>query len=757
MSGQMESAGVAARLLAQIARRVGSSLALDETLTAVAEAVVEALGFRAAVVNLIAPDDELYVVAVAGGPDIKEALAGNHSSRKSWDRMLSAAEPWGELRFLAHGTPRPDGTDDMQFFVPSMPAQTSESDRAWHPHDALFAPLVTNDGDLLGVLSVDDPADGLLPSRERAAMLEAFAVQASLAIEHAREHQSIRESEQMMRRLFDDSPIAKSLLGPDGTFWSVNKAYCEFLGRTEDELAGASPLDICQPDERARVEQFIHDVMSGQSVARAERRYLRPDGEVRWGRLSITPIDLAVGRCALATLEDITQERAAETQLRHLALHDALTSLPNRALISDRLEHALARAGRDGRPVAVAVVDLDHFKLVNDSYGHQVGDQLLIATAGALSGALRSSDTAGRLGGDEFIVVCEGVRDAQELQVIAERLRAAVRVPVRVGDITLFPSASVGCTLSSDGANPDRLVGEADMALYRAKARGRGRFEVFDEEMRSNSMAQLELRAELDQALANDEFELHYQPIIDLATDAPIGYEALLRWRHPERGLLLPGQFLDVLTDTDLETPVTRWTLRRACQDLQTFVTAPDGASFVSVNLSPRQLVRPDLAQDVLAAVADSGVDPSRLWLEITEQTILDTRHRSSLEALQQIGCRIVLDDFGTGYSGLTYLQQLPVNVLKIDREFVARLATDRVSTGIIAAVTDLAELLELTVVAEGVETRDQSEMLRAMGMRYVQGFLFARPQPAERWRVGAVIPQQVRNEQLAWELDPAS
>ena len=756
MISSMDSAGVAARLLAQIARRVGSSLALDETLTAIANAVVEALGFRGAVVNLVAPDDELYVVAVAGTEELKTALAGRHSSRKSWDQLLSAAVPWGDLRFLQHGTALPDGLDDLEFYVPPLPTPQSETARAWHPHDALFAPLVGGDGALLGVLSVDDPEDGLLPTKERSAMLEAFAVQAAIAIEHARTHQEVSESESLLTQIFTESPVPKALLDADWVITRANHAFCDFFGRTPEQMIGHNSREFADPTDPAGSDRIVSQVESGETVRRVERRYVRADGEVRWGRLSVTHIEHAGTKSQLVVIEDITLERAAEVQLRHLALHDALTSLPNRSLISDRLEHALARCSRDDRMVGVAVVDLDHFKLVNDSYGHQVGDQLLVSIAGALSGALRSSDTAGRLGGDEFIVVCEGIRDASELEVIAERLRAAVRVPVTIGEITLFPSASVGCTLSSEGAVPERLVAEADMALYRAKARGRGRFEVFDEEMRSSSMAQLELRAELDQALVREEFTLFYQPILDLSSDQTIGYEALLRWDHPERGLLLPGQFLEVLTDTELETPVTRWILQRACRDLQTFPAGCNDETFVSVNLSPRQLVRPDLVDDVRFALADSGVEPSRLWLEITEQHILEVRHRSALEALQRLGCRIVLDDFGTGYSGLTYLQQLPVNVLKIDREFVARLATDRVSTGIIAAVTDLAELLELTVVAEGVETRDQSEMLRAMGMQYVQGFLFARPAPAERWQAAAGIPHQTRTEPT-WELDPAS
>ncbi|HET6908004.1 MAG TPA: EAL domain-containing protein, partial [Mycobacteriales bacterium] len=599
----------------------------------------------------------------------------------------------------------------------------------WHPRDALFAPLIGSDGGLLGVLSVDDPEDGMLPSRERTAMLEAFAVQASIAVEHARAHQSLAESEALLHQMFEEAPVAKCLLDPDGVIVRVNRSFCEFFGRGPDELIGLPAIELADPDDREVARSLKGQAYGGKIVRGVERRYIRADGETRYGRLSLIPIEHASGRAVLFAVVDTTHEREAQAQLQHLALHDALTSLPNRNLIADRLEQALSRSAREGGRVGVLVIDLDHFKLVNDSYGHPVGDQLLVSVAESLTGVLRGADTAGRLGGDEFIVVCEGVEDLQELELIADRLRAAIRVPVTLGDVTLCPSASVGATLSFDGASADELVAQADMALYRAKGQGRGRFEVFDEDMRSGSMQQLEVRAELDQALRRDEFRLHYQPILDVATSRPIGYEALLRWEHPQRGLLYPGDFLDVLTDSELETPVTRWVLRRACADLRSF---GDGERlFVSVNLSPRQLTRDGLSADVQAALADASVDPDQLWLEITEHDILDVRHRSSLQSLQDLGCRIALDDFGTGYSGLTYLQQLPADVVKIDRGFVARLATDRVSAGIVAAVTDLAELLELTVVAEGVETEEQLEMLRAMGVGYVQGFLFARPQPA--------------------------
>jgi diguanylate cyclase (GGDEF)-like protein/PAS domain S-box-containing protein len=731
MSEEPHGATLAARLLARIARRVGASLALDETLEAVALAVVEALGFQAAVVNLLAPDEEIYVVAVAGSPEIRAALEGTHSSRAVWQSILDASTPWGELRFLNHTTSLPADTDGMNFYVPRLPVPDDDTPEAWHPHDALFAPMLDSTGALLGILSVDDPVDGRLPTPVQRAMLEAFAVQASLAIEHAREHQALQDSEILLRRMFDESPIGKALFGPDGRYVRVNRAYCEFLGYTEQDFVGRLAVDFAHPDERASTTALAQVIRGDcRRVSNVEKRYRHADGSDLWGRLSLTRLGNGDDATVLAAIEDITVARVAEAQLRHQALHDSLTSLPNRTLIFDRLEQALARARRDGTSVAVVVIDVDHFKLVNDSYGHPAGDQLLVTVAAQLQSALRDCDTAGRLGGDEFVVVCEGIDDPSEALVIAERLRKAVRVAVQIGDVTLLPSASLGCTLSGPESTSDQLVAEADAALYRAKAAGRGRYEMFDEEMRRTSLAQLELRAQLLDALADEQLRLHYQPIIDLVSGVVLGYEALLRWEHPQRGLLAPADFLPVIVDSDLDVPVTQWVLGQACSDMAQLDRRTGDRQFVSVNLSARQLSRSELAADVQAALERAGLPAKQLWLEITEEHLVDARHRPMLDRLQSLGCRVVLDDFGTGYCGLTYLQQLPVNVLKIDREFIARLGTDRVSAGITAAVANLADVLGIRVVAEGVETQQQAELLRGMGVGLAQGYFFGRPAP---------------------------
>ena len=745
MTHEDHAATRAARRLASIARRVGVSLALDTTLDAVANAVVEALGFRAAVVNLVSPDGELHVVAVAGADEIRQTLLGTHSSRTAWQAMLDASTPWGDLRFLSHTTQRPDAADGMRIYVPPLPVPADES--SWHPQDALFAPMYDVAGELVGVLSVDDPVDGLLPDADQRGLLEAFAVQAALAIERARVHQEVRESEKLLSRLFDESPVGKALVDPDGRFVRVNRAFCRFMGREAHEFIGRRVVEFAHPEERANTEVVVRQIREDVRELKLERRYLRADGEEIWGRLHLTRIEDASGACVLAAIEDITEARAAEEQLRHHALHDSLTGMPNRTLIFDRLQQAMARARRSGTGIGVIVADVDHFKDVNDSYGHPIGDQLLTAIARSLEGVLRDSDSAGRLGGDEFVIICENVQNHTEVADIAERVRIAVRTPLQIVGRTLLPSVSLGCTMTTGEGSVDQVVYEADAALYRAKAAGRGRHVFFDEEMRQTSQAQLELRAQLELALADEQFRLHYQPIVELATDQVIGYEALLRWQHPRRGLLLPGEFLGVIADGDLDVPVTRWVLNQACQDIATLGRQRGESPYLSVNLSPRQLSRPEIVTDVAAAAARAGLPVTQLWLEITEEHLVDRRHRPVLDALKSLGCFIALDDFGTGYSGLTYLQELPVDAIKIDRSYISRICVDRASAGITAAVNGLGDVLEIGILAEGVETEEQADLLRRMGVHAAQGYLFGRPAPISDYaEMRATMPQSRRH-----------
>jgi diguanylate cyclase (GGDEF)-like protein/PAS domain S-box-containing protein len=731
----------AATLLSDVSRRIGASLDLQETLDAIASAVVETLGFGVAVLNLVAPDGDLDVVAAAGDPQACGAMLGRRQRRSSWEALMAAAQQWGPLRFLDGRVTPPEEADEMYTWVPDLPVPPDEDPVRWHPLDCLFAPLVTSEGRLLGVLSVDLPLSGRRPDPEQRALLAAFAVEAALAIEHAEIHSRLNRSEATFRRVFDESPIGMALFDERGRYHRVNNAYAGFLGRPASEVVGRPMVDFTHPDDLAATRRMVRQIRSGRRrVFRVEQRYLHADGRTVYGRLSLTRLDASYGHSVLAQLEDVTEIKEAERELVHRALHDSLTGLPNRALVLDRLAGALHRArragGGRGSAVALAFCDLDHFKLVNDSRGHSAGDELLVLVARALRTTLRPQDTAGRFGGDEFVVVCEGLDGPEDAVALAERIQLAVRaattadrLPAGLRMPFMTGSASIGLALAHPGSTPDSLLAEADAALYRAKAAGRGRWEMFDAAMRERATAALTLRRDLDAALAREEFLLHYQPVVRLhGPPVAVGYEALLRWEHPERGLLPPGVFLDLVEEGDADLAVTDWVLRTAAAAAVRLSPEADGP-FISVNISPRQLGRSDLPHRVAATLRATGLPASRLCVEITERHLLSGQAGvDDVSALCRLGVRVALDDFGTGYSGLSSLQHLPVHALKLDRGFIAPLGTDRRTAGIVAAVVDLARVLGLEVVAEGVETAEQVELLQEMGVDLAQGSHFGPP-----------------------------
>ena len=431
----------------------------------------------------------------------------------------------------------------------------------------------------------------------------------------------------------------------------------------------------------------------------------------------------------------VENERLFE-EMREQALHDPLTGLPNRALLLERLRHGQARAEKRGTSVAVLFLDLDRFKVINDSLGHHFGDQLLVEVARRISTTVRPADTATRFGGDEFVVLCEDLIGEGHAIDLADRLVAGFEQPFFVGEEQVFLTASVGVAVSSSTDDePVALVRDADAAMYRAKAKGRARCEVFDQEMRAAAIDRLETENDLRRALERGELRLAFQPTVDVATQHVVGAEALVRWQHPTRGLVDPASFIPLAEETGLIHPLGRWVLREACVQLAQWseeLGRHDQLS-VAVNLSPHQLCDPEIVEQVAATLASTGADPHRLVLEITESALLDDVDAALdvLERLRALGVRIALDDFGTGWSSLSYLNRLPVDVLKIDRSFVDRLGGDRRDRSIVAGMIDLAHALDLVVVAEGVETPSQLSDLFAMGCDVAQGYYFSRPVPA--------------------------
>jgi diguanylate cyclase (GGDEF)-like protein/PAS domain S-box-containing protein len=451
-----------------------------------------------------------------------------------------------------------------------------------------------------------------------------------------------------------------------------------------------------------------------------------------------TPKDVPFLQAAANVLADALERHAADQALRHRVLHDALTGLPNRLSFVDALTDALRRATVSGSPVGILFLDLDHFKLINDSLGHHAGDALLRAVAPRLRAHLRPGDVVARFGGDEFGILIDRLADEAEALAIADRVAAAFAQPFSVDGVEHFVSASIGVAVAHAAertVNAELLIRDADAAMYRAKESGRARCVMFDAAMRAKAMRRIEIERELRHALERDELALHYQPVVDLRNGAITGLEALVRWQHPERGLLDPVEFVSIAEDSGLIEPIGRWVQERACrQALEWHQLRPDSRPFdVAVNLSARQVAHRDLPAIVAEVISSTGLDPIHLRLEITESVLVEESATaiSSLEALNELGVRLVLDDFGTGYSSLAYLNRFPFHALKIDRSFVDALGIEQERTAIVEAIIGMARALSLEVIAEGVESEVQLAELRRLGCDYGQGHLFQPAMPA--------------------------
>jgi diguanylate cyclase (GGDEF)-like protein len=433
-------------------------------------------------------------------------------------------------------------------------------------------------------------------------------------------------------------------------------------------------------------------------------------------------------------LTNAIERRRTEERTQHEAMHDPLTGLPNRNLFLDRLQHALSVASRQSSSVAILFLDLDQFKLVNDSLGHAAGDELLAAVSPRIEGALRPTDTVARFGGDEFAVLAEDIGNERGATRIAERIAEALARPFVLRDREHFVSASVGISLGNGDEAPEALIRDADSALYRAKERGRGGYEIFDEVMRSRVLEHMQTENELRRALQHEELELRYQPVVRLGDGSVVAMEALLRWNHPERGLIGPLSFIPVAEESRLILPVGRWVIEEACSQAAAWHELdPDAAPIaVSVNLSTRQLADPDLVPQVESSIAASDIDPSTLWLELTESTLLEDAAfiERTLDSLRALGVRLVLDDFGVGFSSLGYLKRLPLSMIKLDRSLVENVADDSHDAAIVRAVNEMADAMGIGVVAEGMESERQVSMASELGCAYAQGFHFAEPTP---------------------------
>jgi diguanylate cyclase (GGDEF)-like protein len=470
------------------------------------------------------------------------------------------------------------------------------------------------------------------------------------------------------------------------------------------------------------------------------------------------PQSWAEQSCLLGVVHDVTEHKRIEALLAHRVRHDPLTELPNRVMLLEQLTDALtrSRSRMTPSPVGLVLLDIDHFKIVNDSLGLPAGDELFAVVAQRVERVLRAGDTVARLGGDELAIVCNDAHMERDAVVVAERVRSVLAEPVMLESGEVFVTASIGVVFSKgDDDTPERLLRDANIAMFAAKKLGRGRIEVFQETMRETAIERLELESALRRGLVRDEFRVHYQPVIRFDSSEVIGFEALVRWEHPERGMLTPDDFLAVAEETGLIVPIGAWVLREACAQAARWAKEPnyDIPLVVSVNVSARQLADDELIPRLRAALASSRLDPSLLALEITETTLMADRDRA-IDILRQVtdmGVRVGIDDFGTGQSSLAYLRALPVHSLKIDSSFVEGLGRDPEGAAIVSAVVHLGHALGLSVTAEGVETTGQLEELRALGCDLGQGFYFAYPQP------GPIVQALVRHRFQWRQREPVS
>jgi diguanylate cyclase (GGDEF)-like protein/PAS domain S-box-containing protein len=537
------------------------------------------------------------------------------------------------------------------------------------------------------------------------------------------------------RSLVDHASDLITVVDGDGRIRYQSPSLEGLVGIAPDAVVDTPYIELADEPERASLHSMLANLGAEGGPATAEYRLRHADGSWRSVESIITDLtaDPSVGGIVLNT-RDVTDRKALEEELAHQAFHDSLTGLSNRAVFRDRVDHALARSARLGTPLTVLLLDLDGFKTINDSLGHEAGDELLIAVAARILACGRESDTVARLGGDEFGILLEDEGDERRATQVAHRVLQAVSEPYDVRGREIFVRASIGIAFSSPGTDTtDDLIRNADAAMYAAKAAGRDRYQIFEPAMHARALARFEVHADLQRALDRGELAVYYQPIVEFSTGAVKGVEALVRWLHPTRGVLAPIEFIGVAEDTGLIVPLGRWVLNEACRQIVEWRSNDPDAStlMVSVNLSTRQLLEPDIVLQVQRVLEETGLDPAALTLELTEgslmQDVADTAVK--LRALKHLGVRLAIDDFGTGSSSLAYLKHFPIDLLKIDKSFVEQITTEESEgSALVRTIIELAQTFELDTVAEGIEAVDQLDELRSAGCRSGQGYLFARP-----------------------------
>ena len=611
-------------------------------------------------------------------------------------------------------------------------------------------PLISHDR-VIGVLALAYSERGRAFDAAAVETLTRFAQLAAIALDNARLYDAaqveirerreaeaaLRSSEERYRQMFENHQAVQLLIDPaTGAIVDANPAACAFYGYAREELRGKS-LDAINGSTEAELVAALRSASAGEGITFLSQHQLA-SGDIRDVEVRSGPIESEGRQLLFSIVHDITERKQAEEQLLHHALHDALTRLPNRALFMDRLHHALARAKRrpDDR-FAVLFVDFDRFKNVNDSFGHLEGDRLLQEVGRRIGAALDPTATVARLGGDEFAILIEEIAGVADATRAAERIQAAFASPVVIRGQKIFTTASIGIAVSQPTyRRPEEILRDADTAMYRAKAQGRAQSVVFDRTMHAKVVARLQLENDLRRTIDREEFQVHYQPIVALATGETVGFEALLRWQHPSLGFVTPEEFIPLAEETGLIVALDRWVLRHGCEDLRRWMDlAPQSTSLsMNVNISGKHLIQPDFLEALTQIVAETGISPSHLTLELTESALVEHAEAASavLGDLRALGVHVALDDFGMGYSSLNYLRRFPVETLKIDRSFVGARDGTLENAEIVRAIIGLAHNLGIGVVAEGVETETQRAMLAGFDCDAAQGYYFSPPLTGE-------------------------
>ena len=700
-------------------REAGSALVTatgrEQIFEATLQAAGTAAGERSVARFLILEEERLRVVAAEGGPDVVGVTVTYGDLESSKRARLEAGEPYHlssaqAVHREALGLPESDST-------------------------VLIAPLLVRDA-LYAVMMVAVP--GAVPAATTRTV-EALSAQAALALESATltEELLLKQSEARFASLVRNASDVVTVVEADTTITYVSPSSLRTLGYTSGDLEGTRFIDLVHDEDKTRAMSFLTSGEGDDAVATLEFRVRRRDGSMIFAETLRTNLlhDANVNGIVLTT-RDVSERKEFEEQLSHQAFHDSLTGLANRVLFGDRVTHALERQERDQRPVSVLFMDLDDFKTINDSLGHAAGDVLLGEVGDRIRQILRAPDTAARLGGDEFAVLLEDGGDPIGAADVAERLIQSLDAPFHLENKEVFVRASIGIAVAQpDDAEIDdveSLMRNADVAMYMAKERGKNRYQMFEPAMHETALRRLELKADMQRALEHGEFVLHYQPVIELDSGRISGVEALIRWIHPERGLIPPLDFIPLAEETGLIVPIGRWVLEEACRYAATlherFPMEP--LLHMAVNLSAKQLARAEVIDDIRAILSETGVDASTLILEITESVMMADMDLSiaRLTELKQLGVQIAIDDFGTGYSSLNYVRRFPVDILKVDKSFIDGVSEEGESSALTAAMIELAGILNLKPVAEGIERLEQLERLLELHCALGQGYYFAKP-----------------------------